>query len=101
MDGRRMECAPDGGTWGSRIMFDGDSRPMRAGAGAPGEASWGALLVLDTAWRRAGVPEALKHAHWAPPIPLAGRGAATGRLSSAAARGGKLAHTLLPRPPPP
>jgi putative transposase len=57
IDGRRMDCALEGGKWWSLLMWDGDSRTMLAGA--PVEASWVALMVLSTACLRYGVPQAL------------------------------------------
>ena len=49
IDGRKMDFALDGVKWWSLIVLDGYSRTMLAGAVAPTEASWGALLVLYTA----------------------------------------------------
>src|SRR5215472_12430723 len=40
-------------------MLDGYSRPRLAGAVAPVEASWVAVMVLYTAWLRYGAPEPL------------------------------------------
>ena len=59
IDGRMMDVALDGVTWWSLIMLDGYSRTMLAGAVAPVEASWVALMVLYTACLRYGVPETL------------------------------------------
>ena len=56
IDGRQMDCALDGVTWWSRIVLDGYSRTMRAGAVAPVEASWVTLMVLYPACLRYGVP---------------------------------------------
>jgi hypothetical protein len=53
-----MDFALEGVTWWSLIIVDGYSRTMRAGAVAPTEASWGALMVLYTACLRYGVPQA-------------------------------------------
>jgi hypothetical protein len=50
-------CSPP--KWWSRSIWDGSSRTLLAGAVAPVEASWGALMVLYTAWRRDGVPATL------------------------------------------
>ena len=52
MDGRMMAFACDGVQGGSLIGLDGSARPRLAGAVAPPEASWGALTVLSSAWRR-------------------------------------------------
>jgi integrase-like protein len=49
----------DGAKWWSLIILDGYSRTMLAGAVAPVEASWVALMVLYTACLRYGAPEAL------------------------------------------
>jgi transposase InsO family protein len=59
IDGRPMDFALDGVKWWSRILLDGYSRPMLAGATAPTEASWVALMVLSTACLRYGAPKAL------------------------------------------
>jgi transposase len=59
IDGRKMDVALDGVKWWSLIMLDGYSRTMLAGAVAPVEASWVALMVLYTACLRYGVPQAL------------------------------------------
>jgi hypothetical protein len=59
IDGRQLAFALDGGKWGSLLMLAGYSRPMLAGAIAPTEATWAALLVLDTAGRRDGAPPSL------------------------------------------
>ena len=45
--------------WWSLIVLDGYSRTMLAGAVAPTEASWVALMALYTACLRYGVPKAL------------------------------------------
>jgi hypothetical protein len=52
IDGRSMDFAWDGVPWGSRIVLDGYARTRLAGAGAPPEASWVALMVRYTAWVR-------------------------------------------------
>jgi hypothetical protein len=49
IDGRKMAFALAGLKWWRLMVLDGSSRTMRAGAVAPTEASWGALLVLSTA----------------------------------------------------
>jgi hypothetical protein len=49
IDGRKMALALDGVKWWSLIVLDGYSRTMLAGAVAPTDARWGALLVLYTA----------------------------------------------------
>ena len=46
IDGRMMDFALDGVQWWSRIVLDGSSRTLLAGAVAPTEASWVALTVL-------------------------------------------------------
>ena len=57
IDGRMMDFALDGVKWWSLIMLEGYSRTMLAGAVAPAEASWVALMVLYTACLRYGAPE--------------------------------------------
>src|SRR5882724_1859125 len=59
IDGRMMDCALDGVQWWSLIVLDGSSRTLVAGAMAPSEASWAALLVLSTACLRYGAPHML------------------------------------------
>jgi transposase InsO family protein len=59
IDGRIMDFVLDGVKWWSLIVLDGYSRTMLAGAVAPTEASWVALLVLYTACLRYGAPEHL------------------------------------------
>jgi transposase len=59
LDGRKMDFALDGVRWWSLIILDGYSRTMLAGAVAPVEASWVALMVLYTACQRYGVPETI------------------------------------------
>jgi hypothetical protein len=59
LDGRKMDLALEGVKWWSRIILDGSSRPMLAGAVAPVEASWVALMGLYTACLRSGAPQAL------------------------------------------
>ena len=59
IDGRMMDFALDGVRWWSLILLEGYSRTIVAGAVAPSEASWVALMVLYTACRRSGVPEFL------------------------------------------
>lgn len=59
IDGRKMDFALEGVKWWSLIILDGYSRTMLAGAVAPVEASWVALMVLYTACLRYGVPKAL------------------------------------------
>ena len=53
-----MNFALDGVKWWSLSVLDGYSRPMRAGAVAPTDASGVALMVLSTACVRYGVPHA-------------------------------------------
>jgi transposase InsO family protein len=59
IDGRKMDFALDGIKWWSLVILEGYSRTMLAGAVAPTEASWVALMVLYTACLRYGVPQAL------------------------------------------
>jgi hypothetical protein len=59
IDGRKMDFALNGVHWGSLILLDGYSRTMLAGTIAPVEAPWVALMVLDTACQRYGVPETI------------------------------------------
>ena len=54
-----MDFALEGVKWWSLIVLDGYSRTMLAGAVAPTEASWVALMALYTACLRYGVPKAL------------------------------------------
>ena len=56
IDGRRMDFAIDGVCWWSLIVLEGYSRTMLAGAIAPTEATWVALMVLYTACLRYGAP---------------------------------------------
>jgi transposase InsO family protein len=56
IDGRKMDFEIDGVKWWSLIILDGYSRTMLAGAVAPTEASWVALMVLYTACLRYGAP---------------------------------------------
>ena len=59
IDGRMMDFALDGVKWWSLIILDGYSRTILAGAMAPTEASWAALMVLYTACLRYGAPQTL------------------------------------------
>jgi transposase InsO family protein/transposase len=59
IDGRRMDFALDGVRWWSLIMLEGYSRTVLAGAMAPSEATWVALMVLYTACLGYGVPDTL------------------------------------------
>jgi transposase len=59
IDGRPMDFTIDGVKWWSLLILDGYSRAMLAGAVAPEEATWIALMVLYTACVRYGVPEHL------------------------------------------
>jgi transposase InsO family protein len=59
IDGRRMDFALEGVRWWSLIILEGYSRTMLAGAMAPSEATWAALMVLYTACLRYGVPDTL------------------------------------------
>ena len=54
-----MDFALDGVKWWSLILLDGYSRTILAGAIAPSEASWAALMVLYTACLRYGTPQTL------------------------------------------
>lgn len=54
-----MDFAIDGVKWGSLMILAGYSRTRLAGAGAPTEASWGALMVLYTACLRYGSPKTI------------------------------------------
>jgi transposase InsO family protein len=58
IDGRKMDLAIEGVKWWSLIILDGYSRTMLAGAVAPTEARWVALMVLYTACLRSGAPQA-------------------------------------------
>jgi hypothetical protein len=49
MDGRRMDFGLDGVWWWSLIMLEGYSRTMLAGAMAPTEATWVALVGTSSA----------------------------------------------------
>jgi transposase InsO family protein len=57
IDGRKMDFAIEGVKWWSLIILDGYSRTMLAGAVAPTEASWVALMVLYTACLHYGAPQ--------------------------------------------
>ena len=59
IDGRMMDFALEGVRWWSLIILDGYSRMMLAGAVAPAETSWSALMVLYTACLHDGAPETL------------------------------------------
>jgi transposase InsO family protein len=59
IDGRKMDFTIDGVKWWSLIILDGYSRTMLAGAVAPTEASWVALMVLYTACLRYGSPKTI------------------------------------------
>ena len=54
-----MDFALEGVRWWSLIMLEGYSRTILAGAVAPSEASWVALMVLYTACVRYGAPTSL------------------------------------------
>ena len=54
-----MDFALDGVKWWSIVMLEGYSRTILAGAMAPTEATWAALMVLYTACVRYGAPEYL------------------------------------------
>jgi Integrase core domain/Winged helix-turn helix len=59
IDGRPMDFTMHGVRWWSLLILDGYSRAMLAGAVAPEEATWVALMVLYTACAQEGVPEHL------------------------------------------
>jgi transposase InsO family protein len=59
IDGRQLDVRFDGVKWWSLVVREGDSRTMLAGAVAPTEATWGALMVLYTACLRYGGPDTL------------------------------------------
>jgi Integrase core domain/Homeodomain-like domain len=56
IDGRQMDFALDGVKWWSILILEGYSRTILAGAIAPTEATWAALMVLYTACLRYGAP---------------------------------------------
>jgi hypothetical protein len=51
-----MDFALEGVKWWSIVVLEGYSRTMLAGAMAPTEATWVALMVLYTACQQYGVP---------------------------------------------
>ena len=59
IDGRQMDFALDGVKWWSILVLEGYSRTILAGALAPTEATWAALMVLYTACVRYGAPTSL------------------------------------------
>ena len=59
IDGRQMDIALDGVKWWSILILEGYSRTILAGAMAPTEATWAALMVLYTACLRYGAPTCL------------------------------------------
>ena len=59
IDGRQMDFTLDGVKWWSIVILEGYSRTILAGAMAPTEATWAALMVLYTACVRYGAPEYL------------------------------------------
>src|SRR5215475_13119721 len=59
IDGRQMDFALDGVKWWSILILEGYSRTILAGAMAPTEATWAALMVLYTACLRYGAPTCL------------------------------------------
>ena len=59
IDGRQMDFALDGVKWWSILVLEGYSRTILAGARAPTEATWAALMVLYTACVRYGAPTSL------------------------------------------
>jgi transposase InsO family protein len=59
IDGRQMDFALEGHKWWSLLILEGYSRTILAGAIAPTEATWVALMVLYTACVRYGAPETL------------------------------------------
>jgi transposase InsO family protein len=58
-DGGMMDFELEGHRWWSLLILEGYSRTILAGAVAPAEASWVALMVLYTACLRYGAPEVL------------------------------------------
>jgi transposase InsO family protein len=54
-----MDFALEGVRWWSLLRLAGYSRTILAGAVAPSEASWVALMVLYTACLRYGIPQSL------------------------------------------
>jgi transposase InsO family protein len=59
IDGRQMDFTLERHKWWSLVVLEGYSRTMLAGAIAPTEATWVALMVLYTACVRYGAPESL------------------------------------------
>jgi transposase InsO family protein len=59
IDGRQLDVRVNGVKWWSLIILEGYSRTILAGAIAPTEATWAALMVLYTACVRYGVPHTL------------------------------------------
>ena len=59
IDGRQMDFTLDGVKWWSIVILEGYSRTILAGAMAPTEATWAALMVLYAACVRYGAPEYL------------------------------------------
>ena len=59
IDGRQMDLALDGVKWWSLLILEGYSRTILAGALAPAETTWAALMVLYTACLRYGAPQVL------------------------------------------
>jgi transposase InsO family protein len=59
IDGRQMDFALEGVKWWSIMILEGYSRTILAGALAPTEATWAALMVLYTACVRYGAPTSL------------------------------------------
>jgi transposase InsO family protein len=59
IDGRQLDVRVHGVKWWSLIILEGYSRTILAGAIAPTEATWVALMALHTACLRYGVPHTL------------------------------------------
>ena len=59
IDGRQLDVRVEGAKWWSLVVLEGYSRTILAGAIAPTEATWSALMVLYTACVRYGVPDTL------------------------------------------
>jgi transposase InsO family protein len=59
IDGRQLDFRVDGVKWWSLVILEGYSRTILAGAIAPTEATWAALMVLYTACLHYRVPEIL------------------------------------------
>jgi transposase len=56
IDGRQMDVALEGVKWWRMVLLEGYARTILAGAMAPSDATWAALMVLHTACLRYGAP---------------------------------------------